>query len=110
MKHPMVFKKKSLKRIIISSFVIFNTFVVNAQDPYQDTKLPVETRVNDLISRMTLPEKLSQLGNQSAAIPRLGISAYDYWSEALHGVARSGLATSFPQAIALSSTWNPELI
>ncbi len=81
-----------------------------AQNDYLNTNLPVDQRVSDLISKMMLAEKISQLGNQAAAINRLGIPAYDYWSEALHGVARSGLATSFPQAIALSSTWDPQLI
>ncbi len=78
--------------------------------PYQNAALSFDVRVNDLISRMTLSEKISQLGNSAPAVSRLGISSYEYWSEALHGIARSGLATSFPQAIALSSTWDPELV
>ena len=81
-----------------------------AQYPFQDPNLPVNVRVDDLVSRLTLTEKISQLGYDVPAIERLGISAYDYWNEALHGVAASGLATSFPQAIALSSTWNRQLI
>jgi len=87
-----------------------NGFIANTQNAWQNTSLSVDVRVNDLISQMTLAEKISQLGNQTSAITRIGIPAYDYWSEALHGVARSGLATSFPQAIALSSTWDPDLI
>lgn len=83
---------------------------VYSQEPYKDPVLPVDERVDDLISRMTLQEKISQLGNQSAAVSRLGLASYNYWSEGLHGVARAGLATSFPQAIALSSTWNPDLV
>jgi beta-glucosidase len=59
---------------------------------------------------MTLDEKISQMRNGASAIPRLGIPAYDFWSEALHGVARNGRATVFPQAIGLSATWNPDLI
>jgi beta-glucosidase len=90
--------------------VFLASFAVSAQNPYQNPDLPVDERVSDLIGRMTLAEKLSQLGNQASPISRLGIPVYDYWSEALHGVARAGLATSFPQAIALSSTWDPELI
>lgn len=78
--------------------------------PYLDPDLPAEARARDLISRMTLEEKISQLGNTAPAIPRLGVPAYEWWNEALHGVARSGLATSFPQAIAMSSTWDPDLV
>ena len=91
-------------------FILQHTFLAIAQLPFQDTALSIDARVSDLISSMTLSEKVSQLGNQAPAITRLGIPAYNYWSEALHGVARSGLATSFPQAIALSSTWDPDLI
>jgi len=98
------------KFCFINLVFVLSGFIVNAQSAWQNTSLSVDIRVNDLISQMTLSEKISQLGNQSSAITRLGIPAYDYWSEALHGVARSGLATSFPQAIALSSTWDPELI
>jgi beta-glucosidase len=72
--------------------------------------LPIDQRVDDLISRMTLDEKASQLVNQARAIPRLGVPAYDWWSEALHGVARGGIATVFPQAIGLAATWDPDLI
>jgi beta-glucosidase len=67
-------------------------------------------RVKELISQMTLEEKISQLSHESAAIPRLGIPAYNWWNEALHGVARAGLATVFPQAIALAGTFDEDLI
>lgn len=77
---------------------------------YLNPDAPLEERVNDLISRMTLEEKVSQMCNSCAAIPRLGIPAYDYWSEALHGVARNGKATVFPQAIGMAATWDTELI
>ena len=102
--------RKVFRFFAINLAFVLNGFIVNAQSPWQNTSLSVDIRVNDLISQMTLAEKISQLGNQSSAITSLGIPAYDYWGEALHGVARSGLATSFPQAIALSSTWDPELI
>jgi beta-glucosidase len=69
-----------------------------------------EERIGDLISKMTLEEKVSQLMYISPAIPRLGIPEYNWWSEALHGVARAGLATVFPQAIALGATFDEELI
>jgi beta-glucosidase len=72
--------------------------------------LPVEQRVDDLVSRMTLDEKVSQLVNDSAAIPRLQVPAYNWWSEALHGVAAAGIATVFPQAIGLAATWDTPLM
>ena len=78
--------------------------------PYLDPKLPLERRVDDLISRMTLEEKVSQMMNAAPAIPRLGIPQYDWWNEALHGVAFSGVATVFPQAIGLGATFNPQLV
>lgn len=68
-----------------------------------------EQRAADLVSRMTLEEKVSQMQNTAPAIPRLGIPAYDWWNEALHGVARAGLATVFPQAIGLAATWDVDL-
>ena len=78
--------------------------------PYQDPSLPVEERVKDLVSRMTLEEKVSQTLNASPAIERLGIPEYDWWNECLHGVARAGIATVFPQAIGLAATWNTDLM
>src|SRR5678815_5023963 len=78
--------------------------------PYLDPKLPLERRVDDLISRMTLEEKVSQMMNAAPAIPRLGIPQYDWWNEALHGVAFSGVATVFPQAIGLGATFDPPLV
>lgn len=82
-----------------------------AQTPkYFNASLPVDDRVNDLVKRMTLDEKVSQMVNQSVAIPRLNIPAYDWWNEGLHGVARSGYATVFPQAIGLGATWDKDLL
>src|SRR6266700_4066766 len=81
-----------------------------ASASYLDTTLPIPQRVNDLVSRLTLEEKVSQMQDVAPAIPRLGIPAYNWWNEALHGVARSGLATSFPQAIGLAATWDDSLI
>ena len=78
--------------------------------PYFNPKLPLDQRVNDLISRMTLEEKVSQMMNAAPAIPRLGIPQYDWWNEALHGVAFSGVATVFPQAIGLGATFDPPLV
>ena len=78
--------------------------------PYKNPNLPIETRVNDLVSRMTLEEKVLQMQNAAPAIDRLGIPAYDWWNEALHGVARAGYATVFPQAIGLAATWDTKLM
>jgi beta-glucosidase len=82
-----------------------------AQTPaYLNSRLPVETRAQDLLKRMTLEEKASQIDNTSPTIERLHIPAYNWWNEALHGVARAGLATSFPQPIGLAATFNQPAI
>ena len=78
--------------------------------PFQDTSLSFEARAADLVGRLTLDEKVAQMQDRAPAIPRLGIPAYNWWNEALHGVARSGLATVFPQAIGLAATWNDSLL
>ena len=84
---------------------------VQAQTPaYQNQELPFDVRVSDLVGRMTLEEKVSQMNDVAPAIERLGIPEYNWWNEALHGVARSGLATSFPQAIGLAATWDDSLM
>ena len=77
--------------------------------PYLDTSLPAEQRAADLVHRMTLEEKASQLVNQARAIPRLNIPAYDWWSEALHGVAVNG-TTEVPEPIGLGATFDPAAI
>jgi beta-glucosidase len=76
---------------------------------YLNPNLPAEQRAADLVKRMTLEEKASQLVNQARAIPRLGVPAYDWWSEALHGVATNG-TTEFPEPIALAATFDPRSI
>ncbi len=78
--------------------------------PYQNENLSFEERAADLVSRMTLEEKLYQLDYQASAVDRLGVHSYHYWREALHGVARQKQATSFPTALSMSNTWNPKLI
>lgn len=93
-----------------------DTFLLNAEgykmekEIYKDTTRSFEERAADLVSRMTLEEKVSQIGYKAAAIPRLGVSEYNYWREALHGVARQGKATSFPSPLSMSNTWNRELV
>ena len=79
--------------------------------PFQNPDLPVEQRVNDLVSRLTLEEKVNQMVNNAPAIERLGIPAYNWWNEILHGVARSPYpVTSFPQAIGMAATWDTEAV
>lgn len=80
------------------------------QPPYLNPDLLPLVRSQDLIARMTLAEKVSQLLNDAPAIERLGVPAYDWWNEALHGVARAGIATVFPQAIGIAATWNEDLV
>ncbi len=77
---------------------------------YLDPSRPIAERVRDLLSRLTLDEKIGQMRNPAQAIPRLNIPAYDFWSEALHGVAGNGRATVFPQAIGMAATWDSVLI
>ena len=81
-----------------------------ADFPFQNPSLPIEQRVADLVGRLTPEEKVSQMTMTAAAIPRLGIPEYTWWNEGLHGVARSGYATVFPQAIGLAATWDTSLI
>jgi beta-glucosidase len=94
---------------------LFFTFSAVAQPPqkpadYLNPNLPITKRVDDLISRMTLEEKTTQMVNDAKAIPRLHIPEYNWWNECLHGVARAGTATVFPQAIGLAATWNTDLM
>jgi len=112
-----------LRFIAISSLILLNATQLAAQSssnaaasaesprpPYLDPGLPIDQRVNDLVSRMTLEEKASQMQDVAKAIPRLGVPAYNWWNEGLHGVARAGHATVFPQAIGLAATWDTDLI
>ncbi len=78
--------------------------------PYQDTRLDFATRVEDLVSRMTPEEKVSQLTNSADAIEHLGIPRYNWWNESLHGVARAGRATVFPQAIGIAATFDRDMM
>jgi beta-glucosidase len=97
--------------------------LINAEDPtalqlpvvagpelWKDAAQPTAARVDDLVRRLSLAEKVQQMRNAAPAIPRLGIPAYDYWSECLHGVARAGTATVFPQAIGMAATWDTPLL
>ncbi len=82
----------------------------HATPAWRDTSLGFDQRAADLVSRMTLDEKIAQMQNAATAIPRLGVPAYDWWNEALHGVARAGTATVFPQAIGLAATFDVPLM
>lgn len=84
-------------------------FAIAQSASYLNPALPIPVRVNDLISRLTLEEKVNQMMNNSPAIPRLNIPSYNWWNESLHGVARSSVATVFPQAIGLAATFNDSL-
>lgn len=92
-----------------------NSFMLSSQQagysyPFQNPELSLESRVNDLVSRMTLQEKADQLLYTAPAIPRLGIPSYNWWNEALHGVARAGYATVFPQSITIANSWDEGLM
>lgn len=78
--------------------------------PFQDTNLSEEARIDDLLSRLTVEEKILQMIYDADSVERLGIPEYNWWNECLHGVGRAGLATAFPQAIGMAATWNEVLI
>lgn len=100
-----------MKARIIFLFLVVCVVITAQQKPkYLDTKCTNEERAADLVGRMTLEEKVSQMVYTAPAIPRLGIAEYNWWNECLHGVARNGLATVFPQAIGLAATWDRDLI
>jgi beta-glucosidase len=96
---------------LLSSICLVAWLGLGARPPaYKNSSLPFNERVDDLVGRMTLEEKVSQMQNDSVAIPRLEIPAYNWWNEGLHGIARSGYATVFPQAIGLAATWDTNLL
>lgn len=100
-----------IKKITLTLIAVLSIGVLRAQDykqyPMWNASLPMEQRVNDLVSRLTLEEKVAQMLNAAPAIPRLGIPAYEWWNEILHGVARTPYKTTvFPQAIGMAATWD----
>ncbi|MEJ2145213.1 MAG: glycoside hydrolase family 3 C-terminal domain-containing protein [Acidobacteriota bacterium] len=103
-----------MKRIVGISLVwLFTTCLFgqsNQQAPYMNPDLSPAKRASDLVSKMTLEEKILQMQNYAPAIPRLNIPAYNWWSEALHGVARQGQATVFTQAVGLAAAWDTDLM
>jgi beta-glucosidase len=84
--------------------------VVEGPEIWKDATQPMDARIKDLVRRMSLAEKVQQMRNAAPAIPRLGVPAYNYWNECLHGVARAGVATVFPQAIGMAATWDTPLV
>ena len=104
-----------MKKVFILLSISAITLFTHAQQiqyafPFRNPSLSVDQRVNDLVSRMTLKEKADQLLYTAPAIPRLGVPAYNWWNEALHGVARAGYATVFPQSITIANSWDEDLM
>jgi len=99
------------KQYIFSVAIILISSLTYAQNlGYKNPELSFEERAEMLVSQMTIEEKISQLVDVAAAIPRLDIPAYNWWNEGLHGVARAGIATVFPQAIGLAATFDDSLM
>ncbi|KAA6299864.1 MAG: beta-glucosidase, partial [Candidatus Ordinivivax streblomastigis] len=99
------------KLLLVSIMVLIGGITTSCLDqkyPFRNTKLPIDQRVQDLISRLTLEEKVSQMLNSTPAIERLGIPPYDWWNECLHGVGRANeyKVTVFPQAIGMAAAWD----
>jgi beta-glucosidase len=101
-------------RMLVAAVILFASNALNAQSSdkpaYLNTSLPAQQRAADLVHRMTVEEKVSQLVNQSRAIPRLNVPDYDWWSEALHGVANNGGITTFPGPVGLAATFDTDVI
>lgn len=103
-------KRFRIFRTALTAAGLLLSATIYAADPWQNVDLPVEQRVDDLLSRLTLDEKVSLMMDVSPAIDRLGIPEYNWWNEALHGVGRAGTATVLPQSIGLAATWNDGLV
>ena len=102
-----------MKRYAILAIMMIATLCRTATAqifPWQDTTNSLDKRVEWLIDNLTLDEKLSLMVHQNPAIPRLGLPAYSWWNEALHGVGRAGEATVYPMPIAMAATFNPAMI
>jgi beta-glucosidase len=105
-------RRRALRLLVVSCLAVTAGAFCSQAEPaprYLDTQVAQAERITDLISRMTLEEKASMMGNSTPGVPRLGIPRYDWWSEALHGVANAGHATVFPQAIGLAAMWDAPL-
>jgi beta-glucosidase len=103
-------KHKFFLILALASLCCFGVAGAEKTLPYKNPNLSAEVRARDLLSRLTLEQKVSLMMNDSRAIPELGIQEYNWWSEALHGAARSGMATVFPQAIGMAASFDPDLL
>ncbi|WP_233268849.1 glycoside hydrolase family 3 N-terminal domain-containing protein [Mucilaginibacter lacusdianchii] len=104
-------KKRILSQaLFVTCLTAAHTTYAQNKPLYRDESQPIDARVKSLLSELTLPEKANLLGYNSQAVPRLNIPAYNWWNEGLHGVARAGQATVFPQAIGMAATFNPDLL
>ena len=101
---------KSPQKLLVLILIIWRTSAMTQEPIYQQVHKSLDERVTDLVSKMTLEEKISQMQYNAPAIARLGIPEYNWWNECLHGVGRAGIATVFPQAIGLAATWNLDLM
>ena len=98
------------RHFVIAALLAAATTMTAQQKAWLNTSLSFHERAKAMVAEMTLDEKINQVGHQTMEISRLGLKGYNYWNEGLHGVARSGLATSFPSSKAMSSTWDLPLI
>lgn len=112
-------RRFTLAPLALLSSLLVSSLAVQAETPsackatkckYLESTLTPQERAADLVSRMTLEEKAAQLGHTAPAIPRLGVPEYNWWNEGLHGVARAGVATVFPQAIGMAASWDEPLM
>ena len=100
-----------MKNLLLTScFLLMALRLLAQEQAFTNNQLPLEQRIDSLLVQLTIPEKISLLGYRSPAIPRLNIPAYTWWNEGLHGVARAGQATVFPQAIGMAASFNPKLL
>ncbi|MFW5774615.1 MAG: glycoside hydrolase family 3 N-terminal domain-containing protein, partial [Tangfeifania sp.] len=102
-----------MKKIFLNLFMISVSVAASAQFinfEYLNTNLSVDERVDILVSQMTTEEKIDQMVYTAPAIPRLGVPEYNWWNESLHGVARAGYATVFPQSITIAASWDNDLM
>src|SRR5580693_10054521 len=106
----MLLNMKKYSFLFVIAVCLLLTRAEAQSDPWTNPALPLDIRVHDLISRLSPEEKVYQMMNSTPAIPRLHIPEYDWWNEALHGVARSGVATIFPQPIGMAATFDDSLV
>ncbi len=107
MKSNFFYLAGGLLLLILTAFTV-KQHLKEDRYPFKNPDLPLEERVDNLMGLLSLEEKVGLMMNSSKPVPRLGIPAYDWWNEALHGVARSGKATVFPQAIGMAATWDEQ--